>query len=192
MVPNCRLFSWTFETHVDPGSYRNGKFRGQSKVWNLKSVPALLLAAKWSVAKCILLTNWKTFMLHTLQFSQLACLTLMNYFSNNIKWSDKVILRIKKKKRILMPCHANKTVTNCVLIVHGTCFYITVFDHCTFFVSCNSVFFWTRNNAPSLILDLSLSFWHMYLIPGLQGYIPCLNLYFCIHQVCSTNDLDWL
>ena len=69
-----------------------------NKVWNLKSVPALLLAAKWSVAKCILLTNWKTFMLHTLQFSQLACLTLMNYFSNNIKWSDKVILRIKKKK----------------------------------------------------------------------------------------------
>ena len=108
-----------------------------NKVWNLKSVLALLLAAKWSVAKCILLTNWKTFMLHTLQFSQLACLTLMNYFSNNIKWSDKAILRIKK--RILMPCHANKTVTNCVL-VHGTCFYITVFDHCTFFVSCNSFF----------------------------------------------------
>ena len=68
-----------------------------NKVWNLKSVPALLLAAKWSVAKCILLTNWKTFMLHTLQFSQLACLTLMNYFSNN-RWSDKAILRTKKKE----------------------------------------------------------------------------------------------
>ena len=106
-----------------------------------------------------------------------ACLTLMNYFNNNIKWSDKAILRTKKK-RILMPCHANKTVTNCVL-VHGTCFYITVFDHCTFFVSCNSFFSAqrTRNNAPSLILDHSLSFWHIWYTPGLHTLFKLVFLY---------------
>ena len=52
-----------------------------------------------------------------------------------------------------MPCHANKTVTNCVLAMYGTCFYNTVFDHCIFHFM--QTFFLHKEQGTMLILDLT-------------------------------------
>ena len=64
-----------------------------------------------------------------------------------------------------MPCHANKTVTNCVLAMYGTCFYNTVFDHCIFHFM--QAFFLHKEQGTMLILDPQLIFLTYF---RLQGY----------------------